>query len=121
MRHFAANYIFDGEKLIKNAFISLDKNGIIKYISEENQALKEKPFMSFYNGILSPGFINSHCHLELSDNNSAENNGVGLSSFIQKMIENRNKIVDFKKIKNADEIMFLKGVNLCADIVNTDL
>ena len=57
MRHFAANYIFDGEKLIKNAFISLDKNGIIKYISEENQALKEKPFMSFYNGILSPGFI----------------------------------------------------------------
>ena len=77
--------------------------------------------MSFYNGIISPGFINSHCHLELSDNNSAENKNIGLASFIEKMVENKTKSHDLKKIKLADDIMFLKGVNLCADIVNTDL
>ncbi|HPX77035.1 MAG TPA: hypothetical protein PLW77_10665, partial [Bacteroidales bacterium] len=121
MRHFAANYIFDGQNLIKNAFVSVDENNTIQFISDENQALTERPFMSFYNGIISPGFINSHCHLELSDNNSAENKNIGLASFIEKMIENKTISHDFKKIKLADDIMFLKGVNLCADIVNTDL
>lgn len=121
MRHFAANYIFDGQNLIKNAFVSVDENNTIQFISDENQALTERPFMSFYNGIISPGFINSHCHLELSDNNSAENKNIGLASFIEKMVENKTKSHDLKKIKLADDIMFLKGVNLCADIVNTDL
>ena len=36
------------------------------------------------------------------------------------MVENKTKSHDLK-IKLADDIMFLKGVNLCADIVNTDL
>jgi adenine deaminase len=121
MRHFAANYIFDGQNLIKNAFVSVDENNTIQFISDENQALTERPFMSFYNGIISPGFINSHCHLELSDNNSAENKNIGLASFIEKMVENKTKSHDLKKIKLADDIIFLKGVNLCADIVNTDL
>lgn len=66
MPHFAANLIFDGQKFIKNAYISVDGDGIINYVSNEGEALIEKHGLSFYNGILCPGFVNSHCHLELS-------------------------------------------------------
>lgn len=120
MHHFAANYIFDGETLIKNAFVSVDNAGVIKYVSKENEALSEKPFMMFLNGILCPGFVNSHCHLELSDINKSDVNTVGLGNFIASMIKSRSRDVDNKKLKTADDVMFLKGVNLCADIVNTN-
>ncbi len=120
MRHFAANYIFDGSKLIKNAYISVDNYEKIIFVSAENQALREKPFMKFYNGILCPGLINSHCHLELSTLNYENNKNIGLSAFIKKMIAERANYNEPKKIKIADDIMFLKGVNLCADISNTN-
>lgn len=119
MHHFAANYIFDGDKLIKNAFVSVDDNGVIKYISNENEALTERPFMMFLNGILCPGFVNAHCHLELSDINKNDVNTDGLGNFITSMIKLRSRQKETKKIKAADDIMFLKGVNLCGDIVNT--
>jgi cytosine/adenosine deaminase-related metal-dependent hydrolase len=119
MHHFAANYIFDGDKLIKNAFVSVDDNGVIKYVSKENEALTEQPFMMFLNGILCPGFVNAHCHLELSDINKNDVNTDGLGNFIASMIKSRSRETDFKKLKTADDVMFLKGVNLCGDIVNT--
>jgi aminodeoxyfutalosine deaminase len=119
MQHFAANYIFDGVKLIKNAFVSFDNNGVIKYVSEENEALTERPFMMFLNGILCPGFVNAHCHLELSDINKIDVNTDGLGNFIASMIKLRSRQKENKKLKAADDIMFLKGVNLCGDIVNS--
>lgn len=119
MRHFAANYIFDGENLIKNAYVSTDQAGFITYVSDENEALIEKPRMTFSNGIICPGFVNAHCHLELSgiDRNNINNNG--LSAFIQSIINLHNKPKNRIKIKSSDNDMYLLGTNLCGDVVNT--
>ncbi|MDR2009624.1 MAG: hypothetical protein LBQ22_04005 [Bacteroidales bacterium] len=57
MQHFAANYLFNGSKLIKNSYLSVDDNGIIRYVSKEGEATIERPRMIFYNGIISPYFI----------------------------------------------------------------
>lgn len=120
MRHFAANYIFDGESLIKNSLITVDNSGRIIYVGKENDALIERPKMIFYNGILSPGFVNAHCHLELSDYEKSNEKGKGLSNFVSKILTRRDLFNDQKKIQFHDQMMFNTGTNLVSDIVNTD-
>jgi cytosine/adenosine deaminase-related metal-dependent hydrolase len=120
MRHYAANYIFTGEELIKNSYISVDKSGTISYIGKENEGQIERPFMIFYNGIICPGFVNAHCHLELSDFVKSDEEGKGLTYFIRSIIAKRNHQNDENKLKTADILMFERGVNLVGDIVNTD-
>lgn len=119
MRHFAANYIFDGEDLIKNSVVTVNNSGEIIYVGKENEGLTERPFQIFYNGIISPGFVNTHCHLELSDFEKTDEQGRGLVNFIKSVINKRNNPTDEKIISLADRRMFEKGVNLVGDIVNS--
>ncbi|MDD4149944.1 MAG: amidohydrolase family protein [Bacteroidales bacterium] len=121
MPHFAANLVFDGQKFIKNAYISFDDDGTIYYISSENEALVEKHGLSFYNGILCPGFVNSHCHLELSGSIPYNYKEKRLSKFIKHVIANRNENPNIKKIKLFDRIMFENGISVVGDISNTDI
>ena len=55
MRHFAANYIFDGARLVKHSVLSFD-NGRLVAVGEENSGFIERERMIFYNGILCPHF-----------------------------------------------------------------
>lgn len=57
MRHFAANYVFDGKRFIRNACISFDNNGKLQCVGEENSGLVERERMIFYNGVLCPFFL----------------------------------------------------------------
>ena len=63
-RKLKASYLFTGEKLLKSEKVLLadQKGTIIKLLNEEEAGSDAE----FYHGILSPGFINAHCHLELS-------------------------------------------------------
>ena len=56
MRHFGANYIFDGTSFIKNSCLSFDDNNKLISIGAENSAVKEKERMYFFNGVLCPYF-----------------------------------------------------------------
>ncbi len=117
MRYFAANFIFDGYKLIKNAYVGINTSNEIVYVSSENEALKEKERMIFYNGIICPSFVNAHCHLELSGLLNSNYNTIGLSNFIERVMLDRNK--DLLAIKNADKLMYENGISLVADTCNT--
>lgn len=55
-KHYAANYVFDGEKFIKNACLSFNKDGFLQNIGNEGSGLIEHERMIFYNGILCPFF-----------------------------------------------------------------
>lgn len=67
MKCFAAQYIITGTgKRLKRAVITTENDGTIISIEDTTGALKEKHSTEFYNGIIVPGFVNAHCHLELS-------------------------------------------------------
>ena len=124
MRRIAANYIFPlTTKPLKNGIIELDDQGKILDLIDTNGAISESRNLEFYNGVLVPGFVNTHCHLELSELKNVLEEKRGLPFFIQQMIEYRKQsktnLTD-KAIRDAHELMVQNGIVAVGDIVNTD-
>ena len=122
MRKFSAQYIFTNAGApLKRGIITVDDNGFIIDIEDTNGLLMEKSSVEFHNGIIVPGFVNCHCHLELSHLKGKIDEGKGLGYFIEQVIKQRNLDSDnIKKATDADTAMFKEGISLCADICNGD-
>src|SRR3546814_3157767 len=74
-----------------------------------------------YEGIIVPGFINCHCHLELSHLRGKIPKKTGLIEFLKAVARgpkyNSDFIVD--EIIKADQAMYEAGIVAVADIANT--
>lgn len=76
----------------------------------------------FYEGVLSPGFVNVHCHLELSHMKSVVGEHTGLIPFLKNIPQHRNDFTEEqKKIArhNAHSELLQNGVIAIGDIANT--
>jgi len=84
MRYISANYIFDGkDTFLKNGIVTINADGVVQELEDTGGVLDESENIEFYNGIIVPGFINTHCHLELSHEKGKIPQGVGLPNFIK--------------------------------------
>jgi len=82
---------------------------------------EERGKLEFYNGILVPGFVNAHCHLELSHLRNAIERHCGLSDFISSIGRARKTDSSETVIpaaKTADEEMKRNGIVAVGDISN---
>ncbi len=105
---------------IKNGIVTVDDTGTVVDVSSgsEQQVDVEK-----YEGVIVPGFVNAHCHLELSHMKGQINEKKGLPGFISEIVVKRNEFAesDIKAaIEKADEEMFRNGIVAVGDISNTD-
>jgi len=91
MRKLSAHYIFTGTGvvLVKGIIILSDDGTIIDIIDTKGE-LDEMANVEFYNGVLIPGFVNAHCHLELSHLQNVFPEKTGLPGFLKNVIEHRN-------------------------------
>ena len=122
MKRFAAQYIVTNSgPPLKRAVITTEDDGTIISIEDTEGDLKEKHSIEFYNGIIIPGFVNCHCHLELSHMKGYTAKGIGLGGFIQQIRSTRdtNEKVLVSSVYSADNHMFDEGIVLCADVCNT--
>jgi cytosine/adenosine deaminase-related metal-dependent hydrolase len=121
MKRFAAQYIITNKgPLLKRSVVTTEDDGTIIRIENKEGDLNEEHSTEFFNGILIPGFVNCHCHLELSHLKDAVPKGSGLDSFIENVRSSRdNKKGMSGSIVSADNSMFKEGIVLCADICNT--
>jgi len=122
MLQFAAQYLFTNrDHPLRRAVISVKDDGTIVKIEETGGNLQEKANVEFYNGIIIPGFVNCHSHLELSHLRGLISPGTGLAEFIKQIRSIReadeNTILDSSL--SADQEMYQAGIVLCADICNT--
>ena len=121
MRRFAANYIFPiTGKPIKNGYVEIDENGTVIKTGTLTEELENT---EFYNGIICPGFVNAHCHVELSHLAGAFKEATGMSGFINQINALRltvDKESRLKALKEQMYKMYKDGVNGMGDISNCD-
>ncbi len=122
MKHFSAQYIFTNTgSPLKRAVLTTEDDGTIFSIEETGGHLEEKQSIEFYNGIIIPGFVNCHCHLELSHIKDSIAQGHGLGGFIEQVRSTRDydKESIIASAYSADNDMYRDGIVLCADVCNT--
>ncbi len=118
-RKFAADYLFTGKEMLgSNAVLITDEKGKVHSIVDVAEV---SDGIERYNGIISPGFINCHCHLELSHLKGAIPRHTGMVEFLITVMNTRNAsdeiIRDF--IAYEERYMREKGVVAVGDICNT--
>ncbi len=122
MKRFAAQYIITNSgPPLKRAVITTEDDGTIVSIENTSGHLKEIHSTEFYNGIIIPGFVNCHSHLELSHMKDYSSKGKGLGDFIEQIRSTRdyNKESVYSSTSSADNYMYKEGIVLCADVCNT--
>lgn len=123
MRYLSATSIFSGkEYLPSNTVLVLSENNTITDVITNTHV--DAGNIEFYDGILCPGFINTHCHLELSHLKNKIKQGTGIVDFGLEVIKQRNFIPEEEQIElmlEADKLMQNEGIVAVGDISNTSL
>ena len=122
VNRIAASFVYtlDASEPIRNGYVEYDDEGTILGVGQCEDAASEK---NFYDGAIVPGFVNAHCHVELSHLHGKFRKGTGMAGFIDQINELRDwagrdaKIVLVKKWMDK---MWADGVSAMADISNDD-
>ena len=123
MRYLSADYIFPVSSApIKDGILLIDDDQRIVDVLRDKQNLASDVEIEYYKGVLCPGFINAHCHLELSYLKNKIAQGKGLASFIKDLLPARNASQEeiLQSAIEADAEMQANGIVVVADIANTD-
>ena len=121
MRFLTADYLFP-------LYIAPLKEGVLQ-ISDDGQVIaifknrSEVPQdkLEIFEGLLCPGFVNAHCHLELSHLKGNAEKGKGFLEFAG-TIRKRDDFSEFEKqnaIEKAEQEMIANGIVAVGDICNT--
>ncbi|MFZ1453373.1 MAG: amidohydrolase family protein [Ferruginibacter sp.] len=119
-RKFSADKIFNGYQFLQQQVLITDIDGVIVEIVDEKEAGDD---VEKLNGILCPGFINAHCHLELSHMKGHIPKHTGLVDFVLKVVTERHYAEQeiFDAIENAEDEMLQNGIVAVGDICNNTL
>ncbi len=122
MPYFKADYIYPiSQAPIKNGVIHLSDNGeVLNVFTQEQINAIEPSQIQCFKGIITPGFVNAHCHLELSHLYQQMPEQTGLVGFIKQLQQIRNR--SNEEIEEAtilwQQKMYDAGIVAVGDICN---
>jgi cytosine/adenosine deaminase-related metal-dependent hydrolase len=122
VRKISATYIFPGNRPpLKNGILICEDDGTVIDLIDTSGQLHEQAGMEQYSGILVPGFVNAHCHLELSHLKGKIPEKTRLGRFLGFINKLRNlQEEDFEEaIKKADFTMKHAGIVAVGDVSNS--
>jgi len=117
-RKFRADRLFDGDRFREGEILITDEKGKVEAIVPESEAGEDTEQVD---GILCPGLINSHCHLELSHLKNGIPPHTGLIDFLCSVVTKRSfarELIDAEIIR-AEKEMADNGIVAVGDIGNT--
>lgn len=120
VRKLKADKIFDGYNLLTGKVLLINEDRSVENIVDEKEAGEG---IEKFDGILTPGFINCHCHLELSHLKGIIPEKTGLVDFVFKVVNERYFPEDeiLSAIETAENEMIKNGIVAVGDICNNTL
>jgi len=118
MRKISADIIYPASAPpVEEGVVVVNESGEILDLLPDDKGLEE---VERYNGIVCPGFINTHCHLELSHLKGRLHQKTGLINFLKPIIDIRKEeeevIIDAMRL--AEEEMITNGIVAVGDVCN---
>ena len=120
MKRFAARYVYTltSEAPLEDAFVEVDDDGTVLRVGVCPDPAKEDDFIE---GAIVPGFVNAHCHIELSYMWKLFRKGTGMAGFIDQINALRDTCPPEEKkmaISSWMKVLWDRGVSAMADISN---
>ena len=119
MRKITADWVYPvSSPPLSKAVIIVDKNG--KIIALDSREKHDPASLEVHKGAIVPGFINTHCHLELSHMKGMVPTGTTLIPFITGVVTKRNATAEViqNAIEKAEKEMIDGGIVAVGDISN---
>lgn len=118
-RKLTADSIFTGKQMLPGGYVVItNEEGVIVEVTTIEKAGDD---IETFKGVLTPGFINAHCHIELSHLKGLIPEHTGLVDFVFKIIMQRqaDEEIILQAIRNAEDEMLKNGIVAVGDICNT--
>ena len=103
---------------IRSGFVETEDDGTVIRTGPVEDPSKEAVF---YDGALVPGFVNAHCHVELSYMKGLFRKGTGMAGFIDQinaLRDTQSPSQKLRALREAMDSMWAQGVDAMADISN---
>ncbi|MCC8036486.1 MAG: amidohydrolase family protein [Rikenellaceae bacterium] len=124
LRRLAAHFTLTPGGLERNIVVTVDGRGRIAGL-DRCSAPDRNHGVEFHSGILIPGLVNAHTHLELSHLKGVIPPGGGFSAFAAAMSASGRTPAGRQQRQQAasyrDALMWAEGVSAAGDISNTDI
>ena len=120
MKRIAARFVYtlDGSEPVRNGYVEYDEaDGTVIAVG---QCAGDEEVLP---GALVPGFVNAHCHVELSHLHKKFRKGTGMAGFIDQINELRDwagNDVKARLVQEWMDKMWKDGVSAMADISNDE-
>jgi cytosine/adenosine deaminase-related metal-dependent hydrolase len=117
-RKFSATQLFNGYQLLQDQVLITTETGTVQDVAPLSAAGSD---ITFFDGILSPGLINCHCHVELSHLKNVIPPHTGLIEFLCSVVTKRDFPPELiqQEIAKAEQEMYNNGIMAVGDICNT--
>lgn len=118
LRKLQADYLFNGGKILSSTNVIIcNEKGVIEEILDQKEAGEG---IEKFRGLLTPGFVNCHCHLELSHMRGLIPEKTGLIDFVFSVVTQRNLPEEEirQAIGVAENEMLQNGIVAAGDISN---
>ncbi|MBS1524553.1 MAG: amidohydrolase family protein [Bacteroidetes bacterium] len=124
MKSFRADYVFPiYADPIKNGIVTVDDDGKIVAVTDSQVAASKYGPVEVLRGVICPGFVNAHCHLELSHLKDKIPAKGGLIDFIKNVQQIRagSDAEILEAARKADREMYDNGIVAVGDICNSNI
>lgn len=122
--YFAADFVLPVTGApIPNGIVETDENGVILRVWKDLSKIPEPDKIKHHSGVIVPGFVNAHCHLELSHMLGKIPRSTGLVGFLKAVMTSRqtDEQTITKAMEDADQAMFDNGIVAVGDHANSTI
>ncbi|MBY0245985.1 MAG: amidohydrolase family protein [Sphingobacteriaceae bacterium] len=125
IRYFSADEVcLVSAPPMPNGVLGFDaSNNLVEIWSASQAKEKQLPNIQYFEGVLVPGFVNTHCHLELSHLKDKIAQKTGIVGFVSEIMQSRQagEVEIIAAMQAADALMFENGIIAVGDIANQSI